>query len=141
MALVQPHEVFLSHSSQDRGFVDRLAGTLVRHGVPVWYSRANLLGAQQWQDEIGAALQRCDWFAVVLSRHSVESMWVKREVSKALQLRRFEDRLVPILIERCDYEQLNWTLSLFHIVDFTGSDEDGLRNLLRVWGRGYDGRD
>jgi hypothetical protein len=31
------------------------------------YSRTNLVGAQQWHDEIGAALQCCDWFAIVLS--------------------------------------------------------------------------
>jgi hypothetical protein len=36
--------------------------------------------AQQWHDEIGAALRRCDWFVLVLSPHTVESIWVKREL-------------------------------------------------------------
>lgn len=92
MALALPQEVFLSHSSQDRQFVNSLADKMRRHGVPVWYSHANILGAQQWHDEIGAALQRCDWFAVVLSPQSVESMWVKRELLKALEQRRFENK-------------------------------------------------
>lgn len=48
-----PVEVFLSHSSQDREFVLELAVTLRRHGIPVWHSETNLLGAQQWHDEIG----------------------------------------------------------------------------------------
>jgi len=96
------------------------------------------MGAQQWHDEIGAALQRCDWFAVVLSPQSVESMWVKRELLKALEQRRFENRIIPILFQPCDYEQLSWTLSFFQMIDFTGQFADGMRELLRVWAIGYD---
>jgi len=138
MALALPHEVFLSHSSQNLDFVEVLAARIRRHGVPVWYSRANIMGAQQWHDEIGAALQRCDWFAVVLSPQSVKSMWVKRELLKALEPRRFENRIIPILFQPCDYEHLSWTLSFFQMIDFTGRFGDGMRELLRVWGLGYD---
>jgi hypothetical protein len=42
-----PKEVFLPHSSVDRKFASRLAETLRRHGVPVWYSRTDVVGAQQ----------------------------------------------------------------------------------------------
>jgi len=98
------------------------------------------MGAQPWHDEIGTALQRCDWFAVVLSPQSVESMWVKRELLKALEPRRFENRIIPILFQSCDYERLSWTLSFFQMIDFTGSFADGLRELLRIWGIGYNER-
>ena len=92
-----PHEAFLSHSSLDHDFVTGLADALRRHGVPVWYSRTNIMGAQQWHDEIGAALRRCDWFLLVLSPNAVASMWVKRELIFALQQNRFENRIVPLL--------------------------------------------
>ena len=75
-----PAEVFLSHSSQDREMASRVAETLRAHGVPVWFSESNILGAQQWHDEIGAALVRCDWFIVLLSPDAVSSNWVKREL-------------------------------------------------------------
>jgi hypothetical protein len=137
MALALPQELFLSHSTEDREFVDVLANKLRRHGIPVWYSRINIIAAQQWHDEIGAALQRSDWFAVVLSPQSVNSMWVKRELLKALEQRRFENRIIPVLYQPCDYEHLSWTLSFFQMVDFTDQIGDGLRALLRVWGVGY----
>jgi hypothetical protein len=137
MAVVLPHEVFLSHSSQDGQFAADLAGVIRRHGIPVWYSQTNILGAQQWQDEIGAALLRCDWFVLVLSPNSASSMWVKRELSYALQQNRFENRIVPIVYQPSNFEQLSWTLSLFQMIDFTALVEDGYRNLLRVWGMGY----
>ncbi|MGH9875204.1 MAG: toll/interleukin-1 receptor domain-containing protein [Pyrinomonadaceae bacterium] len=137
MAAGLPKEVFLSHSDHDRAFVESLADVLRRHGVPFWYSRAHIKGAQQWHDEIGAALHRCDWFAVILSPQSVNSVWVKRELIYALKPERFENRIIPIAYQPSDYEALSWTLSAFQMVDFTHSLEEGCRDLLRMWGMGY----
>ena len=128
-----PNEVFVSHSSRDRAFVDWLVSVLRRHRIPVWYSRLDIQGAQQWHDEIGEALQRCDWFIVVLSPDAVDSKWVKRELLYSLQQDRFEARIAPLLHRACDYEQLSWTLSLMQQVDFTRSFDDGCRELLRMW--------
>ena len=64
---VKPAEIFLSHSSKDEAFASRIAGTLSRHGLKVFYSRKSIRGAQQWHDEIGQALSRCNWFLIVLS--------------------------------------------------------------------------
>jgi len=135
--MAAPQEAFLSHSSQDDEFVARLADQLRRHGVPVWYSQTDILGAQQWHDEIGAAIGRCDWFLLVLSPHSVESMWVKRELLFALQQERFADRIVPILLQPCGVDRLSWVLPSFQFVDFQQSFDDGCRALLRAWGLGY----
>ncbi len=132
-----PNEVFLSHSSLDRPFANSVVEVMRRHGIPVWYSQTNIVGAQQWQDEIGDALQRCDWFAVILSPNSVESMWVKREVLFALQQNHFEDKIIPLLYQQCEYNRLSWALSLFQIIDFTQAFDDGCRELLRIWGQGY----
>ena len=136
-----PSEVFLSHSSQDQKFVSKLADEIGRHGIPVWYSKTNILGAQQWHDEIGSALRRCDWFLVALSTKSVESMWVKRELIFALQQKRFENKIVPILYESCDFESLSWVLPSFQIISFQETYEDGYRDLLRLWGMGYRAND
>ena len=132
-----PTEIFLSHSDCDRQFVEDLVTMMRRHGLPVWYSRTNILGAQQWQDEIGVALHRCDWFVLVLSPSAVESMWVKRELGFSLQQNRFENKIVPLLYQPCDYDQLSWTLSSFQMIDFTQTFEQGCRDFLRLWGLGY----
>ncbi|MGE0887418.1 MAG: toll/interleukin-1 receptor domain-containing protein [Blastocatellales bacterium] len=132
-----PQEVFLSHSEKDRPFSSILAETVRRHGIPVWYSRTNVVGAQQWHDEIGSALKRCDWFIVVLSPHSVTSKWVKRELLFALNDQKYENRIVPLLYQDCDYDQLSWTLSLLQFVSFKDNHEVGYRDLLRIWGLGY----
>jgi len=134
---MRPKEVFISHSSQNGEFVSKLANVLNLHGIPVWYSRRDILGAQQWHDEIGKALNRCDWFLIILSSESVKSMWVKRELIFALQQRRYENKIVPLLYENCEFENLSWVLPSFQVIDFQSDLEDGYQNLLRLWGMGY----
>lgn len=131
-----PREVFLSHASKDRRFVSSVAAVLREHGVPVWYSETNLLGAQQWHDEIGAALARCDWFMVILSPHATRSKWVKRELLYALRTPRYEEHILPVRYRDCDTARLSWTLDDSQAVDFTGDSTAGFRALLRTWGLG-----
>ncbi len=91
----RPREVFLSHSSRDRHVATRIAEVLRHHGIPVWYSRTHLRGAQQWHDEIGDALNRCDWFIVLLSKSAIGSRWVKHELVFALDSEGYENKVLP----------------------------------------------
>lgn len=130
-----PREVFLSHANRDRKIAERIAKILHEHGVPTFYSPSNLLGAQQWQDEILGALQRCDWFAVLLSPHATKSMWVRRETAYALRDRRFDNRIIPLIYRPCELGFLDW-LQVFQFIDFRGDFHEGCRQLLRIWGIG-----
>ena len=128
-------EVFLSHASEDHVEAVKLRRFLTRNGIPVWFSSHHIRGAQQWQNEIGAALARCGWFAVILTPHSVESMWVKRELNYALMERRYEERIVPLLFKKCDVRALSWTLPLYQTIDFSVNYASACDQLLRVWKR------
>ncbi|HET7233994.1 MAG TPA: toll/interleukin-1 receptor domain-containing protein [Longimicrobium sp.] len=131
-----PKEAFLSHASADSETAEKIAGTLRRHGVPIWYSPSDILGAQQWHDEIGNALARCDWFLLVLTPAAVASVWVKRELVYALNDPRYS-RILPMLIETCEAERLSWVLPSFQMIDFRSDFDRGCRQLLRTWGLGY----
>ncbi len=131
-----PKEVFLSHSSKDRAFATELTDEIRRHGIPVWYSKSNIAGAQEWHDEIGEALARCDWFVLILSPDAVKSVWVKNELMFALNHHQYRKRIVPLLYKKCKYEKLSWTLPNFQIIDFSDSVDDAYVELLRVWGLG-----
>src|SRR6266478_9337894 len=99
MSVASPNEVFLSHAHSYTDFATSLAGTLRHHGIPVWFSQSNILGAQQWHDEIGDGLERCDWFAVILSPAAVESKWVQRELLYALIENQYDNRIIPYFIK------------------------------------------
>lgn len=129
-----PKEVFLSHATEDRATADRIAASLRAHGIAVWYAPHAILAAQQWHDEIGAALRRCDWFVLLLSPASVASMWVKRELCYALEQQRYWNRISPLLLGPCDFGELSWTLSSIQMLDFAASADAALTTLLRPWG-------
>ena len=132
-----PKELFLSHSSQDHLKVEEVAETLRNHGIPTWFSSTNIMGAQQWHDEIGNALKRCDWFIILLSPGSVHSRWVKSELVYALNHNQYENHILPVVIEDCNYEDLSWTLGMFEMISLKANKIEGYRNLLRTWGIGY----
>ena len=132
-----PREVFLSHANRDHRFANWLKEELQRRGVPVWYSETQIVGAQQWHDEIGKGLERCDWFLLVLSPSAIRSTWVKRELMFALDSAHYNKRIVPVMFRPCERKDLNklsWTLSSMQHVDFTESRVAGLAELLRIWG-------
>ena len=132
-----PREVFLSHANQNHRFATWLKVELQRHGVPVWYSKTKIKGAQQWHDEIGKGLERCDWFLLVLSPAAVRSTWVKRELLFALENTHYNQRIIPVVFRPCKQKELktlSWTLSSMQHVDFTESHSVGLTDLLRIWG-------
>jgi hypothetical protein len=128
-----PAEIFLSHSSKDRVFASRISSALTRRGIKVFYSRKNIRGAQQWHDEIGKALARCNWFLIVLSPAAVRSEWVKRELVYALQAKRYGRRIAPLLLKSCKTDKLSWTLSGFQYIDFRRNFDAGLSELLAFW--------
>ena len=132
-----PKEVFLSHSSKDLRFLGRLAKVLSAHGVASFLSKKHIRGAQEWHDEIGEALKRCDWFLIVLSPASTRSRWVKHELIYALQASRYPKRIIPVLYKTCDPDELSWTLSAFQRIDFRKDFHGGCRELLHVWGLDY----
>ena len=134
-----PSEIFLSHSSRNVAFTGRVAKMLSAHGVKSFFSKRSIRGAQQWHDEIGAALKRCDWFCVILSPQSVLSRWVKHELVYALQASRYKDRIVPVLFKKCDTDSLSWTLSAVEWIDFRKDFDTGCRDLLQVWKMDYKG--
>jgi hypothetical protein len=122
-------EVFLSHASRDRKFVERIAETLDSQHIRYFYSTRHIQGAQQWHDELGEALDRCNWLVVVLTPSAVRSEWVKRELLFALRAKQYRNHIVPVL-KSCAIKKLSWTLPGFQHVDFRRSSKAGERALL-----------
>lgn len=110
---------------------------LRRHNVQLWDSRSSILPGQDWYDEIGRALRRCDWFVILCSPNSINSAWVKRELVFALSQERFNNRIVPVVVHAFEDDERSWSLISHQLVDFTEDFEKGCRALLRIWGIGY----
>lgn len=135
-----PKEIFLSHSSLDRNKTVKIAETLRNHNIPIWHSDSNIKGAQQWHDEIGNALRRCDWFLLLLSNQSIASRWVKMELHYALNHSQYDGHILPVILEDCDFESLSWTLGVFQMANFSKDEDSGYVEILNTWGFGFDSK-
>jgi hypothetical protein len=122
--------VFLSHSSHDRRQAARIARFLDANGVEYFYSKHHILGAEQWHDELGTALRRCNRFALLLTPNAVRSRWVKHELVFALQAPEYRNRIAPLLFEPCSEKKLSWTLPNFQHIDFRRRFDEACVELL-----------
>jgi len=93
--------IFLCHSSKDKFFVRELAAKLRDVGVRVWLDEAEIKIGDSLTQKIGQAIDEMDYFGVVLSRHSIASEWVQRELQVAMQRELKERRVIvlPLLLE------------------------------------------
>ena len=86
--------IFVSYARVDKPYCIRIIETL--HAHDVWYDQ-RLYAGQDWWKEILRRLDWCDLFIYLLSPDSVASLYCRRELEIALQLKR---EIVPVLIER-----------------------------------------
>ena len=121
---------FLSHSSKDKGFVRKLAADLVANGVKVWIDEQRILVGDSIPEKIAHGLAESDFFLIVVSRSSVESSWVKKELNSAL-VHEIQRRKVAVLPIKLDEVKMPDSINDKLYADFTGSYEEGLKGLLR----------
>jgi TIR domain len=120
---------FISHSSKDKPFVRKLAADLVANGVKVWLDEQRVLVGDSIPEKIAQGLAESDFFLIVVSENSVNSAWVKKELSGAL-VHEIERRRVTVLPIRLDGANMPDSIVEKKYADFTGSYNTGLRELL-----------
>jgi hypothetical protein len=128
---------FISHSSKDARFCERLYNRIRQAGLRVWYAPYDMRSGQLIDDQIETAIRIFDKLLVVLSPHSMESHWVRREIKKARMRERHEQRRVLFPLRLVSVEKLkSWEcldpdtgedlaeeIRRFHIPDFSHSDD------------------
>lgn len=123
-------KIFLSHSSKDKEFVRRLANDLQTSSVPVWFDEWELQVGDSLTSKIGEGIKESGWLAVILSKNSIKSAWVEKELNAGLatELEKRQVYVLPILIEDCEIP-IFLKDKLF--ADFRHNYSNGLSSLLR----------
>ncbi len=95
--------IFISHSHQDKEFVDKLAKMLVLAKHHVWVDRWELKLGDSLTSRIQESLTTSSAILVILSKSSVASEWCKRELNAGL-IRELEEQntiVMPVVIDDC----------------------------------------
>lgn len=134
---IEFYSCFISHSTADKAFADRLYADLQAKGVRCWYAPHDMKGGEYIHVQIGEAIRQHEKLLLILSESSINSEWVKQEITKA---KKREDRegkrvLFPIsLIEFSKIEEWEFPdskgrdlaeeIRLYYIPSFVGWEKD-----------------
>lgn len=136
------YSCFISHSSKDKPFAERLHADLQARGVRCWYAPRDLQIGEPFVAGIDKGIRLHDKLLLVLSEHSVASDWVQFEVNLALTKEKGKEPwvLFPIRLDNTVMEtDARWAQLIResrHIGDFThwkdhDSYQQALERLLR----------
>jgi uncharacterized protein YjbI with pentapeptide repeats len=118
------YSCFISYSSKDDDFAQRLHADLQQKGVRCWFAPEHLKIGEKFRMRIDESIRIYDKLMVILSENSIRSSWVEEEVEAALEKERRQNKLIlfPIRLDDAVMEtDQAWAASLRrmrHIGDF-----------------------
>jgi TIR domain/Pentapeptide repeats (8 copies) len=77
------YSCFISYSTKDQEFADRLHADLQDKGVRCWFAPHHIQAGKKIHEQIDEAIRRYERLLLILSPYSMDSEWVKTEMSKA----------------------------------------------------------
>lgn len=104
VAAVQPiqfYSCFISYSSKDQKFAERLHADLQSKAVRCWFAPKDLKIGEKLRVGIDESIRVHDKLLLILSKNSIESEWVEKEVETAMERERQQKRtiLFPIRLD------------------------------------------
>lgn len=96
--------VFISHNCKDKPMARKIAKELSKYGIKPWIDESEIKLGDSLIEKIRAGLDRMDFLIALVSKDSVQSEWVKKELDIAMNSE-IEGRkviIVPILAGKCD---------------------------------------
>ena len=82
---IEFYSCFMSYSTQDQAFAERLYADLQNKGVRCWFAPHDIQGGRKVHEQLDEAIRLHDKLLLILSEHSMNSTWVKTEIANALQ--------------------------------------------------------
>jgi hypothetical protein len=81
--------VFLSHSSKDKLFVDRIFDSLQKSEIKAWYDKYEMIPGDSILDKINEGLSKCNIGILILSKNffNASTGWTKKELNYYLNKR------------------------------------------------------
>lgn len=139
---VQPsqfYSCFISYSTEDEAFADRLYRQMRDEHLRVWFAPEDIEGGKKIHEQIDNAIRLYDKLLLVLSTNSMQSEWVMTELRNARKVERVERKRKLFPIRLVDFEAIReWTcfdsdtgrdlaveLREYYIPDFSNWSDEG----------------
>lgn len=125
-------DAFISHASEDKVFVKKLADNLIDRGLSIWYDDYILKVGDSLKEEISKGLTNCRHGIIVLSKRFYEKPWPKAELNAlfSLMMNNPNKRLLPLLYQM-DLNELASKDPLLLDVKMIKADEFSVESIAR----------
>lgn len=122
--------LFISYSTKDSDFVDKLSKELLLKRIHVWLDKWEMKPGDSLLDKIQDGITESSFLLVVLSNNSIKSEWCKKELNSGLMRELNEKKVVviPVLIEDCEIPLF---LQEKVYADFRKNFDNGFKELIR----------
>ena len=100
------YSCFISYSTKDQEFAERLHASLQTKGVRCWFAAKDMRIGDKIRDRLDQSIRGHDKLLLILSAHSVASEWVEDEVNTAFEeeRRRQKTVLFPVRLDDAVFE-------------------------------------
>lgn len=130
-------KVFVSHASEDKDrFVLRFAERLRQKGIDAWLDKWEMLPGDSLVDKIfEEGIKEAKAVIVVLSKFSVEKLWVREELNAAV-VKRINNgsKLIPVVIDNCEVPEALKSTLWESIADLSAYDSSFDRIVASIYG-------
>jgi len=95
------YSCFISYSTKDKKFAERLFTDLQNKGIRCWFANEDMKIGDKTRNTIDEAINKREKLLLILSKHSIRSNWVEHEVETALdeERKRKTTVLFPIRLD------------------------------------------
>lgn len=118
------NHIFISYSTHDTALAFKIVQYLESNGHPCWIAPRNIGSGMDYTDVINSAIEECSAFVLVFSAHSVQSQFVKKELTTAVS---FNKTILPFRISNVELKGgYLFLLNNVQWIDATSHPEDKL---------------
>lgn len=121
--------IFVSHSTKDKHFVEKLAVAMTATGFQPWHCEVEIETGANFVAEISRGLKASDLLLLVWSPDAAKSAWTEAEWTSALkqQVEESRIRLGIVMLRQYDLPPL---LATTNYIDATRDPDAGVRNTI-----------
>lgn len=124
-------KVFISHSHQDKKYTELISHTLEKAGHEVWVDSLKIRPGDNFITKINDAIKESDAFVVIVSKNSISSENVSKEISAIAlgEISKKRTRIIPVLIDQSTVPQY---LAQYLYVDLSKDFDSGLNRIIQA---------
>lgn len=128
------HEVFISYSSKDSNIASHLVNLIEAKGVKCWFAERDIpAGTPNWEQAITDAIHSAKVFVVIISKNSVSSTQIPREIRLAVN---FCEAIYPVRIDNVELQgSFEYYLAGYQWTDVTVEQREKLEKFSDIISR------